>query len=164
MNTKGRLKKFVMLALATILLIVALPSAATASPAKTIDFYIVAGLGGFPGPWSSSGLVTSSGTANFDPFFAGWDSVLAIPATIHDTFVLTDEHGSITFKGQAKSAIVSDNNGDPVRGYELRWVIISATGAYTNLHGRGDGHAWPDFTSGTFPIYLSGRAHYEPQQ
>lgn len=164
MNTKGILKKALVLTLAIQILMVACPAAATASPPKTIDFYIVAGLGGFPGPWSSSGLVTSSGTATFDPFVAGWDSELGIPATIHDTFVLTDVHGSITFKGQAKSAIVSDNNGDPVRGYKLRWVIISATGAYTNLHGHGDGYAWLDFTSGTFPIYLSGQAHYDPQQ
>ena len=163
MNTRGRLNKACMLTLAMMLLILALPSPASASPPEPIYFNVVAGLGGFPGTWSSSGLVTSSGTATFDPFVAGWDSKLGMPATVHDTFVLTDEHGSIKFEAQGKSAIVIDDNDDPHLGFRLTWVIISGTGTYSNLHGQGEGYGWPDFATGTFPVYTGGQAHYDPQ-
>lgn len=164
MNTKGKLNKVSMLTLAMMLLIVALPSPASASPPESIYFNIVAGLGGFPGTWSSGELVTSSGTATFDPFVAGWDSRLGIPATVHDIFVLTDENGSITFESQGKSTIVNDDNDNPVPGFRLTWVIISGSGAYAKLHGQGEGYGWPDFASGTFPVYIRGQAHYDPQQ
>lgn len=135
-----------------------------ASPPQPVCFDVVAGLGGSPGTWSSSGLVTSSGTATFDPFVAGWDSKLGIPATVHDTYVLTDEQGSITFKAHGKSALVTDDNDNLVPGYNFNWVILSGTGDYSSLKGQGNGYAWPQFASGTFPIHQCGRAHYHPHR
>ena len=88
---------------------------------------------------------------------------MGIPAAVYDNFTLTDEHGSIEFKGQGKSAIVVDNNGDLVPGYKLSWVIISGTGEYADLHGKGKGFAWPDFANGTFPIRMDGQAYFAPQ-
>ena len=159
MNTTIITKKVNLLIMVFMVLIIVIPSPVSASPPEQIHFHVVAGLGGFPGTWTSSGLVASSGTATFAPFVAGWDSKLGIPATVHDTFTLTDEHGSINFKGQGKSAIVNDDNGNPVPGYRLTWVIISGTGNYADLHGQGKGYAWLDFSNGTFPINMIGQAH-----
>jgi len=147
-----------------LLIFVASVLPAGAAPPEPICFDLVAILGGAPGSWSSSGLVTSGGTAIFDPFVAGWDPELGIPATVHHEDVLTDEHGSITYRAQAKSALVTDDDGDPVPGYHVNWVIISGTGAYATLRGQGDGYGWPDFASGTFPAYLCGQAHFHPHK
>lgn len=163
MNVIAFLKKVSLLVMVLMVLIMAIPSPASASPPEQIHFDVIAGLGGYPGTWSSNGLVASNGTATFNPFVAGQDPILGIPATVHDTFTLTDEHGSITFKGQGKSAIINNNNGNPVPGYRLTWVIISGTGAYVNLHGQGTGYAWPDFSNGTFPINMNGQAYFAPQ-
>lgn len=135
---------------------------ASASPPQPVCFDVVAGLGGGPGTWSATGLVESSGTATFAPFLAGWDPALGMPATVHDRFVLAGEQGTITFQGQGKSALVVDHDGNLVPGYEVTWVILSGTGAYSNLRGQGDGYGWPDFASGTFPVFQCGQAHYEP--
>ena len=163
MNTTAITKKISLVIVVLMVLIMAISSPASASPPEQIHFNVVAGLGGYPGTWSSSGLVASSGSATFDPFVTGWDPELGMPATVHDTFTLTDEHGSINFKGQGKSAIVTDENGNPVPGYRLTWVVISGTGNYADLHGQGKGYAWLDFINGTFPINMIGQAHYDPQ-
>lgn len=163
MNETTIRKKVSLPVMLLLVLNMAIPSPASASQPVQIYFDVVAGLGGFPGTWSSSGLVTSSGTATFEPFVSGLDPELGIPATVHDTFTLTDEHGSINFKGQGKSAIVHNDNGVPVPGYRLTWVIISGTGSYVDLHGKGKGYAWPDFVNGTFPISMRGQAHFDPQ-
>jgi hypothetical protein len=136
---------------------------AKASSPEWVCFDVVAGLGGYPGTWSSSGLVTSSGMATFNPFVAGWDSELGMPATVHDKFAATDEYGSITFQAQGHSALVVNENGDTVPGFLVTWVIISGTEAYTNLHGQGDGYAWIDWANGEFLAFQCGQAHFDPQ-
>jgi len=128
-------------------------------PPESVCFDVVAGLGGTPGTWSATGFINSSGTATFDPFVAGWDSKLGIPATVHDTFVLTDSNGTITMKANGHSALVPDDSGNQVPGFISNWVIIDGTDAYANLHGQGDGTGYPDFATGTFPVHQCGRAH-----
>ena len=137
---------------------------ASASPPEQVCFDVVAGLGGTPGTWSSRGLLNSSGTATFNPFVAGWDSKLGMPATVHDRFVATDLYGSITFQAQGHSALVTNQNGDTVPGFLATWVIISGTGAYENLNGQGNGYAWIDFANSKFLAFQCGQAHYDPQQ
>jgi hypothetical protein len=136
---------------------------ASASSPESVCFDVVAGLGGTPGTWSSNGLVDSSGTATFNPFVAGWETKLGMPATVHDRFVATDEHGSITFQAQGQSALVVSQNGDSVPGYLVTWVIISGTGAYDHLHGQGNGYAWIDWANGEFLAFQCGQAHFDPQ-
>lgn len=150
-----------LLALVAALGVAAMPAGAT--PPETVCFDVVAGLGGTPGTWSATGLVESSGTAEFDPFVAGWDEELGQPATVHDRFVATDEHGSITFQGQAHSALVVKEGGDTVPGWLLTWVIIDGTGAYADLHGQGDGYAYIDWDNFKFLAFQCGQAHYDPQ-
>jgi hypothetical protein len=156
-----------LIALAAITLLLALLSSvlpvAAASP-QPVCFEVVAGLFSATGTWSASGLINSSGTATFAPFVAGVDPHLGIPATVHDRFVLTDEQGTITFQGQGKSALVTNNAGNTVAGYQVTWVVIAGTGAYSNLRAQGDGHAWLDFASGTFPVYQCGQGHFDPGQ
>jgi hypothetical protein len=136
---------------------------ASASSPEHVCFDVVAGLGGTPGTWSSSGLLDSSGAATFNPFVAGWDNKLSMPATVHDRFVATDQYGSITFQGQGHSALVVNQNGDAVPGYLLTWVIISGTGAYDTLHGQGNGYAWIDWVNGEFLAFQCGEAHFDPK-
>ena len=136
---------------------------ASASSPYHVCFDVVAGLGGTPGTWSSRGLVTSSGTATFNPFVAGWDSELGMPATVHDRFVATDEHGTVTFQAQGHSALVVNENGATVPGFLVTWVIVSGTDAYTDLHGQGDGYAWIDWANGEFLAFQCGQAHFDPQ-
>ena len=155
------IRVIVLLALVAALGVAAMPAGATAPAAVCFD--VVAGLGGTPGTWSATGLVESSGTAEFDPFVAGWDEELGQPATVHDRFVATDGHGSITFQAQAHSALVVNGDGDTVPGWLLTWVIISGTGAYADLHGQGDGYAYIDWESFEFLAFQCGRAHYDPQ-
>ena len=137
---------------------------ASASSPESVCFDVVAGLGGTPGTWSSSGLVESSGTTIFDPFTAGWDNKLNMPATVHDRFVATDEYGSITFQSQGNSAVVVNQYGATVPGFLLTWVIISGSGAYEDLHSQGDGYAWIDWANGEFLAFSCGQAHYDPQK
>lgn len=151
----------VLLVLVVASAVLTLPAGAT--PPEAVCFDVVAGLGGTPGTWSATGLVESSGTAEFDPFVAGWDEELGQPATVHDRFVAMDEHGSITFQGQAHSAHVVNEDGDTVPGWLLTWVIISGTGAYADLHGQGDGYAYIDWDNFKFLAFQCGRAHYDPQ-
>jgi len=161
--TEGRkpalIRVVVLLALIVALGAVAMPAGATAPEAVCFD--VVAGLGGTPGTWSATGLVNSSGTAEFDPFTAGWDEELGQPATVHDRFVATDDYGSITFQAQGHSALVVNENGDTVPGYEATWVIISGTGDYADLHGQGDGYAYIDWNNFEFLAFQCGQAHYD---
>lgn len=136
---------------------------AWASAPEQICFDVVAGLGGSPGTWSSNGLVTSSGSATFSPFVAGWDSQLSMPATIHDRFVVTDEYGSITLQAQGHSALVVNESGTTVPGFLLNWVIISGTGAHAKLRGQGEGFAWIDWANGKFLAFQCGQAHFDPK-
>lgn len=136
---------------------------ASASPPEEQCFDMVAGLGGLPGPWSSTGLIASEGTAYFAPFVAGADPKLGIPATLHDRHVLTDDYGSITIQGQGKSALVQNDDGAYVPGYNITWAIISGTGAYANLRGQGGGIAWPDFANGLFIVRECGKVHFDLQ-
>lgn len=136
----------------------------SASSPGSVCFDVVAGLGGLPGTWSSSGLVSSSGTATFNPFVAGWDSKLGMPATVHDRFMVVDGYGSITFNANGHSALVVNENGDTVPGFLANWVIISGTGAYANLQGQGGGYAWIDWANGEFLAFQCGQAHYDPQE
>ena len=159
----GRRSRFirviVLLALVAALGVLALPAGAT--PPEEVCFDVVAGLGGTPGTWSATGLVESSGTAEFDPFVAGWDDELGQPATVHDRFVATDDHGSITFQAQGHSALVVNEQGDTVPGWLATWTIIDGTGAYADLHGQGDGYAYIDWESFEFLAFQCGQAHYD---
>ena len=140
---------------------VVLPVGATAP--EQVCFDVVAGLGGTPGTWSATGVVDGSGVAEFNPFTAGWDAELGQPATVHDRFVASDEYGSMTFQGQGHSALVVNEDGDTVPGYEISWVIISGTGAYATLRGQGHGYAWIDWANFQFLAFQCGQAHYDPQ-
>lgn len=150
-----------LLALMVALAVLVLPAGATTPEAVCFD--VVAGLGGTPGTWSATGVVNSGGTAEFDPFVAGWDDELGEPATVHDRFVATDDYGTITFQGQAHSALVVNADGDTIPGWLLNWVIIDGTGAYADLHGQGGGYAYIDWDSFEFLAFQCGQAHYDPQ-
>jgi hypothetical protein len=114
------------------------------------------------GTWESTGLVTSSGEAFYEPLVAGWDQDLGIFRTGHELTTFKDNYGEIHIRFQAYSDVVVDNEGNARPGYHLTWVIVAANGAYEGLRGQGKGTGWPDFGAGVIFGEIYGLGHYEP--
>lgn len=104
------------------------------------DFYNPAGT------WSSEGLIDSNGDLAGVPvhFGAGWPPGVGFK-TAHTIEILSDENGTITIRSQTRGYEFIFDLGEPYDGgtYDEyfegsgHWVILSGTGDYENLHGRG---------------------------
>jgi len=158
-------KGIVLSALVLLFLLALASQPAHATPPEMIIFELDVQLGGgAEGSWSASGLVNSSGYGEFNPRVTGWfDPATGQFRTVHDYMTLYDDQGSITIDSHGRAAAVTDEQGVDHEGFALNWTIISATGAYEDLHGQGNGYAWPDFSTFRFPVFMSGQAHFDPQ-
>jgi len=166
----SRDRKFgtVVLALALVLfLFIALFHPVGATPPETLDFNLDVQIGGAEGVWNSSGLVSSSGYGDFDPWVKGWfDPTTGQFAVVHDRMTLIDDHGTITIYVHGYAATVTDDQGCTQdcdhEGFAFHWNILSSTGEYSDLYGQGAGYGWPDFTTFRFTVHLSGQGHFDP--
>jgi hypothetical protein len=106
------------------------------------------------GTWVGAGAVNDagSGTATFTVVPHGDDTGL-----LTGTHVLTGSSGTITIE---TSAFVRPfPPPTPPRAMaEGTWKIVSGTGAYADLEGRGKVYATADFTTGEITIVRDGSA------
>jgi hypothetical protein len=115
------------LAVAALALLAAAPSAASAPGSIRIDLNgVVTGPDSFQGTFVASGVVNDSGTYEGTFRFAG--------RTIHVVKTLIGTKGTITLKSQA---VVIPTSPTTISFEGGSWVIISGTGAYSDLHAIG---------------------------
>ena len=106
-------------------------ASAIASPLQTATFAVV-GEFDAPGEFTSDGSVVCAGGSTSDEFFpSGFQSGRGI--VLHDlkTISCDDGSGTFTLLIQGRTGF---NVGDGTSG---QWVVLSGTGDYVNLHGRG---------------------------
>ncbi len=128
-------KPIVMITLLLACLMLALPAPvqATAPEPLTIEAELwLTGKNSAEGYFGTYGLFEDSGYASEVLFLAD--------DTIHGTKTLVGEDGTITLKFQAQITWTGESTAK-VNG---RYVILSGTGAYENLHGVGEAHATLD--------------------
>jgi hypothetical protein len=107
------------------------------------------------GTWVGAGAVNDagSGTATFTVVPAGDDRGL-----LTGTHVLTGSSGTITIETTA--FVRPFPPPSPPRAMaEGTWKIVSGTGAYADLEGRGKVYATADFTTGEITIARDGTAN-----
>jgi hypothetical protein len=115
------------LAVAALALLAAAPSAASAPGSIRIDLNgVVTGPDSFQGTFVASGVVNDSGTYEGTFRFAG--------RTIHVVKTLIGTKGTITLKSQA---VVIPTSPTTISFEGGSWVIISGTGAYSDLRAIG---------------------------
>jgi hypothetical protein len=80
---------------------------------------------------SDGSIVCASGTTSNDTFATGFQSDRGIIFHVRKTITCDDGSGTFTLLLQARAGF---NVGDMTFG---PWVVLSGTGDYVNLHGRG---------------------------
>ena len=94
----------------------------------------------FTGTWSATGAFGDSGTSQQSFFLSGsWP-----PATGHIDHILTSSVGTIHIRSQVSFVWSMESFHDHTT--EGQFTIISGTGAYMGLHGRGTISMAVDFT------------------
>ena len=111
------------------------------------DLYMT-GANSAAGSFTASSLFTDAGAASEEFFTAD--------GTIHGVKTLVSTPGSITIKFQAQMTWTSATTGF-AKG---RFVIISGTGAYKNLHGVGETYAKIDLAAYHILASYTGTGHF----
>lgn len=106
-------------------------ASAIASPQQTATFAVV-GEFDSPGAFTSDGSVVCASGSTSDEFFpSGFQSDRGI--VLHDRKTISCDDGSGTF-----TLLLQGRTGFNVgEGTSGQWVVLSGTGDYVNLHGRG---------------------------
>ena len=170
-----------------LVLIMVMVAPAGATPPEEIIFVVKAHFTpatfSFPsGTWESEGVIDTDGEPMGNPvhFGAGWPHGVGF-LTAHSVEILGDGEGTITVSSQITGFEWSydvpcelEPNPETIcdEHYEGtgRWVILSGTGKYANVHGQGKVHVvgeadgdWPaGWTMDTMATY-EGMAHFDPQ-
>ena len=106
-------------------------ASAIASPQQTATFAVV-GEFDSPGAFTSDGSVVCASGSTSDEFFpTGFQSGRGIVLHDRKTISCDDGTGTFTLLLQGRTGF---NVGDGTSG---QWVVLSGTGDYVNLHGRG---------------------------
>ena len=103
--------------------------------------------------WSASGGIIDEGVWADDKVI--WGAVRSpVVGTLHDTFTLNGNKGTITlsFDGLLKST--ADPNLFQIDG---NWRVLSGTGLYDGLVGQGSGTVMINFSQSTATSTLSGK-------
>jgi hypothetical protein len=116
---------------------IALPASAT--PPEALNFSLDITYYNVPtshgsGTWISTGLVQGSGAVEETYHSSGWDGCWR---TVHVTSVLTGPSPEDTITLRMQTVRVQAEPGCATFTAEGNWVILSATGIYAGLHGRG---------------------------
>jgi hypothetical protein len=108
------------------------------------------------GLWSSSGALVDEGTVV--PLSQRFGSLFAPSPqwTAHEEILFTGQAGSFTMQQQA---LLIDVNPNLSVG-TTHWVIVSGTGAYAELHGRGTGAVTIRWDAGTLDVTVVGKIHF----
>lgn len=107
---------------------------ATAAPPQATTFAVVETFSDppVPGVFTSDGsVVCASGTTTNEAFGTGFQSQRGDIFHVRKTITCDDGSGTFTLLLQARLGF---NVGDMTFG---PWVVLSGTGDYANLHGRG---------------------------
>ena len=146
------MRRFALLALVVLLsaatLTLAPASPATSGQAVTINSQIQTGP--FTGTWTATGAIADSGTL-IEP------KVNFVGSQLHIERVFTGAQGTITIHIQSTLTSVVGDTGT----FTGHWVVISGTGAYANLHGRGLRAATIDLNTGIVTETLTGDGHFD---
>ncbi|MBA2385444.1 MAG: hypothetical protein H0V68_12390 [Actinobacteria bacterium] len=111
---------------------------AIAAPPETVAFTVAGEFDAPSGVFTSDGsVVCASGSTSDDFFPSGFQSDAAEGdaggVVLHDRKTVTCDDGSGTF-----TLLLQGRTGFNVgEGTFGRWVVLSGTGEYTDLHGRG---------------------------
>lgn len=149
------MKAKVSMAMAVLLIcgLLALPAPALATPPEQLAIHAdmwITGEDSAAGTFEITGLFSDSGQASEVYFMAG--------KTTHGVKTLVGEAGTITIYYQAQVTWTSETTGEAIG----KWVIISGTGAYENLHGTGDTYAALDFLGNPQLVATyTGMAHFD---
>jgi hypothetical protein len=134
--------------------LVALTSPAAATPPEPVTITIDQHLTGpntAAGTWTAAGAFSDSG--DYAETFR-----LAPSGAIQGTKTLTSLKGTITLRAVG----VLEFTGPTTAVIQGRWVVLSGTGEYTHLHGRGPLTVYVDFATGTALAIHEGAAHFTP--
>lgn len=168
------MKKVVFIATFLVLvLIMVVPAGAT--PPEAVEFisssnYSFLDFSNPTGTWTSTGAIASNGELTAVPVHFGAGSPPGVGfQTAHLTEVISDAYGSITIRSQTHGYEWAFDG--PYEHFEGtgRWVILSGTGAYEDLHGQGKVSSvigdvdWTALTMNIVATY-QGVVHLDPQE
>ena len=131
----------------------ATPTSASTSQAVTINSQIDLNTEPATGTWTATGGIADSGTLSepvLNPVGVG-------SLQLHIERVLVGGQGSITIRIQSSLTGFSEGIGS----FTGHWVVISGTGAYTDLHGEGLRTATADVNAGIVTETLTGNVHFD---
>lgn len=151
-----KVKQILLTAAAFLVLVVASPVGATPLEDVAIRLksqYSFLDFGNPTGTWYSEGMIASAGQLDgiLKHLGAGWPPGVGFK-TAHVIEVISDENGTITIRTNANfewpeaydpdifGDYCTSANSDDYDEFFIgtgRWVILSGTGAYENLHGEG---------------------------
>lgn len=106
--------------------------------------------------WSASGAISDNGNWADDKVL--WAAVRSpVVGTLHDTFTLNGNKGSITigFNGLLKPTVDPD-----VFMIEGSWHILAGTDSYEDIVGEGKGTVMINFSQSTATSTLKGQVRY----
>jgi hypothetical protein len=105
---------------------------AVAAPPQTTTFTVVEQFDPESGVFTSDGsVVCASGTTSNDTFGSGFQSDRGVIFHVRKTITCDDGSGTFILQIQARAGF---NVGDMAFG---PWTVVSGTGDYANLQGRG---------------------------
>jgi hypothetical protein len=138
------------LALAIVCALLALPAPALATPPEEVTIEaegLYYGSSPYMGDFIASGLFFDSGSVTIWTWYSNW-------FVVHSYALLESSEGSILIHSQGL------RTGTVLEG---RWVILSGTGLYENLHGEGELNA--HFEPSDYPLHIfwtwTGKAHFD---
>lgn len=140
------------MALVLVCTLLALPATALATPPEPLTICAelwLTGENSAEGYFWTNGLFEDGGYAS---------EVFSIAAdTIHGVKTLVGEYGTITLNFQAQMTWTGPTTGVA----EGRFVIVSGTGLYENLHGVGVTYAELDLAAYHIGACYTGHAHFD---
>jgi len=157
-NKKGRseMKTKVCVAVALACILLVLPAPALATPPEPLEIHADMWM---TGPSSAAGIFWAGGLfADYGYEFGDASEVFFIAAnTIHGVKTLVGEAGTITLNFQAQLTWTGPTTGIA----EGRFVIVSGTGLYENLHGVGETYAELDLSTYEIVATYTGTGHFD---
>ncbi len=133
-----------------LLIFITTPAGAIAPEALTINATMdINGPSTAAGTFVTNGLFIDMGAASEEFFIAD--------NTIHGVKTLAGSSGTITVKFQAQLTWTGPTTGVA----QGRFVILSGTGAYHNLHGTGETYAELDLVTNHLIATYTGDAHFD---
>ena len=145
-------KVSILMAFMLVWMLLALPAPVQATPPETmaieVDMYLT-GPDSAAGTFSTSGLFSDGGYVS-EAFFMAAN-------TSHGIKTLESAVGTITIHYQVMLTWTG-----PTTGFaDGRFVVVSGTGAYQNLHGVGTTHAELDLATGHLTATYTGSGHFD---